>query len=322
MKVNKDIRNILIKFAAFIIVLTLIRFIINSFISNLDIYQKTIISAEFKPIFSGMIALTGLVIIIVFGLLNREKLLKQKDYPTSLGDIALFGTLSLLSIMAYYLLRYFININIEFAKQNIIFFVLLLYLFIGLFPLFLLVAVFGKKLSIAIYQFAKKQIIWYVVGGVIIYVLLNWFQSLWIYMSRGVSESVAFLFRFFYSDVLVVDRVGGPLLRVEGFAATIGKQCSGIDSFFLFTALYIFIFILDYKKINKKVMILFYPIGALGMYITNIARIFLLYLTGIYISPDFAVGLFHQNIGWVLFIVYFSIFWYVISKKVYKTKSK
>jgi hypothetical protein len=90
----------------------------------------------------------------------------------------------------------------------------------------------------------------------------------------------------------------------------------------MFAGLYLFIFLLDFKKMDKKAALIIFPIGLIGTYAFNILRIFLLYLTGVYISPEFAVGLFHQNIGWVLFIVYFFVFWWIASKFVYKSSEK
>ena len=80
------------------------------------------------------------------------------------------------------------------------------------------------------------------------------------------------------------------------------------------------IFILDYKRLKKKVAIPLYFVGIIGMFLTNIIRILLLFIVGAYWSPKFAVGMFHSNVGWILFIAYFAIFWWIASKYVYKKK--
>ena len=43
-------------------------------------------------------------------------------------------------------------------------------------------------------------------------------------------------------------------------------------------------------------------------------------LVGIYIDPQFAVDTFHTNIGWMLFLVFFIIYWHFGSQWVYKKK--
>jgi exosortase/archaeosortase family protein len=110
---------------------------------------------------------------------------------------------------------------------------------------------------------------------------------------------------------------GGPLLGINNFRAIVGKSCSGIDSFLLFTSLYTLIFILDYKRLKKKLAILLYFLGIVGMFFVNILRIFLLFIIGAYIDAKFAVGLFHTNAGWVLFLGYFFIYWIIVSKYIY-----
>jgi len=41
-------------------------------------------------------------------------------------------------------------------------------------------------------------------------------------------------------------------------------------------------------------------------------------LVGIHISPEIAVGFFHTNAGWVLFILYFLAYYWLIKRWIYK----
>ena len=107
-------------------------------------------------------------------------------------------------------------------------------------------------------------------------------------------------------------------LGVNEFIVKIGKPCSGIDSMLLFTSLYALIIALDHKVLNKKTALLLFPIGLIGIFAFNIIRVYLLMLIGIHVSEDFAIGLFHQNVGWILFIIYFAIFYSLVRKKIYK----
>lgn len=321
MKLNLNIKKIVIRFGIFFLLLVAIRFILNSFFSNTDLYQKLVIPDIYKPINSGMIALVGLIIFIGFLLINRDELKKIKVAKYRPLESLFFGILSILSVMFYYFVRYQIHNNIDIATTYIPLLILVLYLFIILFPLFLFLAVFGWEFIRSNFFRFKKQYPIFGIVAIIAYFLLIWIKSLWIYFSSGVANVLRFVFGLFFENVTLVMKPEGPLLKVNGFSAIIGAPCSGIDSFFLFSGLFIFIFILDYKKLDKKLMMLLFPIGVIGMYIVNIFRIFLLYLTGIYISPKFAVGLFHQNIGWIVFIVYFILFWWICSKFVYRKKS-
>jgi exosortase/archaeosortase family protein len=80
--------------------------------------------------------------------------------------------------------------------------------------------------------------------------------------------------------------------------------------------------VLDFKRLRKTWAIFLFFVGAVGMFLTNLLRIFLLFIVGVYISPSFAVGMFHTNVGWILFIIYFFIYWWIVSKVIYKKHLK
>ena len=100
----------------------------------------------------------------------------------------------------------------------------------------------------------------------------------------------------------------------NSFSAGIAKTCSGIDSIFLFTALYLGVLAWDWKILNKKKMLVMFIPGLVGAFMLNIVRIFLLFLIGANISRDFALNAFHTNASAVLFLVYFAIFWWIFYK--------
>ncbi len=318
MKLTPTLKKLVIKLAIFIIVLTLFRFFVNSFFKNFSIYKLTIIPNLFRPIYSGMIARVGIIIVIAFTLINKEKLLNLEIKKTRLKEILFFSTLTLLIVISYYLLRFFIRSNLQFATRYILFFIPLLYLFILAFGFSLFTAVFGIRFIRDMYKNFRKQFKYFAITSVVVYLLLVWVQSLWMYFSKGVANVLYFVFSLFYENVELIYRPTGPILSVEGFRAIIGAPCSGVDSLLMFAGLFTLIFLLDRKRLNIKLMLILFPIGLLGTYAFNILRIFTLYLTGVYISPEFAVGLFHQNIGWVLFIGYFFLFWWIASKFVYR----
>ena len=114
----------------------------------------------------------------------------------------------------------------------------------------------------------------------------------------------------------------GPTLGVNDFLVGISKECSGIDSLLLFISLYLFLFILNWKDIDKRRMAILFIPGLIGTFAYNLARIYILMLAGIFISPEFAADAFHSNIGWILFLGFFIIFWHFGSKYAYKKDLK
>jgi exosortase/archaeosortase family protein len=317
MKIEKNTKKIILRFTLFLALFFCIRFILNSFFASTSFYQELVISDMYKPIRSNTIALVGLLLVTGFFLLNRQTLKDWKITKFRWSQAILYFFLAIISIGGYYALRYWIKHNVTAAAGNKIMLIILLYIGIMTFPILLLLATFQFDTLRKLLSTHIKEIPYYVLSGTFIYFALVSIENLWIYFSSGIARMLQFIFRIFYDNVTLSFRPEGPVLRVESFGALIGAPCSGIDSFFLFTGLYAFVFLLDYTKLNKTRMLLLFPIGAIGMYLINLIRIFLLFLTGIYINPKFAVGLFHQNIGWILFILYFVFFWWIISKRVY-----
>ena len=101
-----------------------------------------------------------------------------------------------------------------------------------------------------------------------------------------------------------------PLLRADGFSAVIGPPCTGITSLILFTGMFLFIVFLDWEKLNKKALLWIYPVGAFGMFLVAFLRVYVLYLVGANWSPQFALAGFHNNAGWILFVLYFLVYFY------------
>jgi exosortase/archaeosortase family protein len=88
----------------------------------------------------------------------------------------------------------------------------------------------------------------------------------------------------------------------------------------MFTGLFLLILAVEWHNVDKKRMLAIFLPGLFGMFVVNVIRIFLLMLMGIWISPDFAVGLFHSNAGWLLFVAYFVLFWMLALPSVRKRK--
>ena len=105
-----------------------------------------------------------------------------------------------------------------------------------------------------------------------------------------------------------------PIIDFKGFRVAIDSPCSGIESMFLFTMLYLFITCFDWKVLNKKKLAIMFIPGLLSVFALNILRIYLLILIGEGISVNLALGLFHTNASWIFFMAYFILFWGLLYK--------
>jgi exosortase/archaeosortase family protein len=82
-----------------------------------------------------------------------------------------------------------------------------------------------------------------------------------------------------------------------------------------------FIIILGWANINKLKAFSLLPLGIILSMVINAIRIYFILVAGALVSPKFAMGAFHANIGWILFSAYFLGFvfftydWMLIKKK-------
>jgi exosortase/archaeosortase family protein len=249
---------------------------------------------------------------IIFGLLVRKKLKDLEKLPKAKTNI-FHILLSFLLIPIFFLLgndllqykSFTANLPLSLLTHGVLVII----------PALMLVGVFGLEFIISFVKRFRKEIL--VCLGIAIVYDIAIFQvwKLWPIFSDGVLSSVRFLLSLTSSNVQVIQP---RILVVNNFAISIEQACSGLDSLFLFSSLYLLIAILDFKQFNKIKLIGMIIPTAIGLYIVNIFRVYLLIIIGAYISPDLSVNLFHTYLGMVLFIIFFFIFWklfYVWMKK-------
>lgn len=256
---------------------------------------------------------------IAFIFLAREKLFEIKKHSYQWKNGVVFGLLTLASAALYLYSRYVIKTNFDYWINEGYYLGLMFNLIpILLMVLFLGIAVFGLRFAKSFIKEFKNEIISSFILSVIAYVVIILIRSSWKYLGYIVSHSVAFLLSLSYDDVVLRVREGGYDLGADNFVASIGDLCSGIDSMTLYIGLFMLILFYDWKVLDKKKMAILFIPGLIGLIGVNIFRIYLLYIVGILISPEFAVGMFHSNIGMILFIAYFIVFWWIFYKWVKK----
>jgi exosortase/archaeosortase family protein len=173
-------------------------------------------------------------------------------------------------------------------------------------PVLLALGVFGQVFLTQFIKTYRKELLICLGISIVFYFAIFYVWQLWPYVSSLVLHIEYFLFSLSFSNVQIIP----PLtLFVQNFGVKIEQACSGLDSLFLFTALYIFIGILDWKLFNHKKLLFMFLVAGIGLFLVNIFRVYVLILAGVYISPVVTVQLFHTYLGMVLFIIYFALFW-------------
>ncbi len=277
-----------------------ILFIIFSGIVGVSVFSNGLLNTWKLEIY-GRIGYIILFSMAGFILLYRKRLTEFKAFKRKTRDTIML-VLSFLLLGGFYILSNNIN-KINSSIINIIWFhIFALSIFV-----FLVLGVYGVGFVKSFVKKFKKELVYFLIFGIIVYSLMKAVWSLWPYLSLGVLESVKFLLRIIGINVEIL---GPAIIRVNGFAVEIAEACSGIYSIFIFSALYLFIVFLDWNKMNKKKAIAVFIPAVLGAFAFNILRVFILMLVGAYISRDLALGLYHSYSGMIFFLIYFGLFWW------------
>jgi exosortase/archaeosortase family protein len=330
---NQGFRNMIIKGAIFISLVVIIQELLSWFLLKSEFFNKYLDIPQQFQIGKGIISISivnALIFgIVVFFMFTYKELFNINNFKTKKNQIW-FVMLSMFFLTLHYYYKFLINRNLDFFSQLPLLWAIVKIFIQLLFAGTLFIGIFGLEFTKHVVKRFKKQIILTAIIIVCFFVLLILVQNLWTYFSSVISEILYRIFSLFFDNVTYKPFVssftmaegGGPLLGINNFRAIVGKACSGIDSLLLFTSLYSIIFILDYKRLKKTLAIGLFFVGVVGIFFTNILRIFLLFIVGTYIDPKFAINMFHTNVGWVLFISYFFIFWVIASKFIYNKSTK
>ena len=299
LKLKPGFKQFLIKTVIFLIL-----FIAVSFIIGQRIVASKLLYGFYIYIYGGM-GYILLFSIAGFILLYRKRLLEIEAYKYKLRDFA-FLLISFILISCFYILE----LHIKKIEPNIFSIILVQLLFLSMLA-FLVLGVYGFSFIINFVKKFKKELFYFLIFGVVVYSLMYQVWKLWPYLSWVVLKVVAFLLKLINADFQIIEPA---TIKVGDFAATIGEACSGVYSIFIFTALYLFIILIDWKKINKKKACLLFIPALLGAFFVNIFRVFLIFVVGGYVSEKAALGLYHSYTGMIFFLIYFAIFWFLFYK--------
>ncbi|HIJ02610.1 TPA: archaeosortase/exosortase family protein [Candidatus Woesearchaeota archaeon] len=330
---NKSIREITIRSIIIVLVLLGINYLLSTFWTSTVFYKTYVINPlqfQVLPLIQKIIFVNAVIFGIVAFLIKNYRSLKKEQIPKFEFTNLSFLILGIVFLVLHNLFKFMLRTFPDFFNSMPQFWGWIKISIFGLYVVCVIISLFGLRYSVDFVKKYYKSILAFILLTLVFLGLMYVVQSLWTVFSSGVAGTLNEVFKLFYDDVYYrsdprrfsMIEGGGPKLGVGSFIVGIGKPCSGIDSMLLFISLYILIIIMDWKKINKKTAAILFIIGAIGMYITNIFRIFMLFLVGIYISPKLAVGVFHTNIGWILFIIFFFIYWNISSRFIYKKKGK
>jgi exosortase len=279
-------------------------FIIFSGIIGINLFANGLLD-KWKLEIYGRIGYILLFSIAGFILIYRKRLTEFKVFKRKTIDYILIA-ISFVLLIGFYILEKNAG-KLTFDTINII----LVHIFGLSIFVFLVLGIYGWDFIKNFAKKFKKEILYFLIFGIIVYSLMKTVWNLWPYLSLGVLESVHFLLKLFGMNVVLIN---SNTISLGSFAVQIAEACSGIYSIFIFSAIYIFIVLLDWNKMNKtKASLVFIP-AVLGAFAFNIIRVFILMIVGAYVSRNLALGLYHSYSGMIFFLIYFGLFWGLLYK--------
>ena len=326
---NRSLRLFLIKSLIFFGIFLFLNYFIQFYFRHTQFFMDHLdIPGDFYfPVLSnlsqGKVMQSIIFVIIIFIMFIKDRIKNLEMKKTTLKNITIFGSISIFFLLSQYIFKYFVKLNLDFALQHTLLFTSIKLLINILFLVFLALAIYGFSFISNFIKTFYKEIMFFSSLIVVYYFIIDFFQRIWYPLSLMVRKILYYLLSLAFSDVYMgATTADGPTLGVNDFLVGISKECSGIDSLLLFISLYLFLFILNWKDIDKRRMAILFIPGLIGTFAYNLARIYILMLAGIFISPEFAADAFHSNIGWILFLGFFIIFWHFGSKYAYKKDLK
>jgi exosortase/archaeosortase family protein len=93
-------------------------------------------------------------------------------------------------------------------------------------------------------------------------------------------------------------------------ALGISAYCAGLYSFSIFLAAF-FSFVLVFERLPAKILVIVLGVGLLVAYLGNLFRMVVIGIIGYYRGID-ALLWAHENAGWIIFLSWSSVFWYLL----------
>jgi len=109
---------------------------------------------------------------------------------------------------------------------------------------------------------------------------------------------------------------------VDGTFHTLGVSayCAGLYSFSIFLASF-FSFVLVFERLRNRTLVVIMGLGLLIAYLGNLFRMVVIGVVGYYRGMD-ALLWAHVNAGWIIFLAWSAVFWYLLLRYVSRPPSR
>ncbi|MBU1876208.1 MAG: archaeosortase/exosortase family protein [Nanoarchaeota archaeon] len=256
--------------------------------------------------------------VILFAIFNRNTLLSYNNIPPITQRI-----FSVLMSFSSFFLYYYFRFSLAYTNKNFPWLFVVSGFFYLLGVVGIALAIFGFRL----FQKTYNSLLIFSFITFFFYIITQILWQLWDFLAFNVARIVYLFLSLFSSTTVLKLGQGDPTLGLSGFSVIIGPPCSGIESLSMFIGLFVLLIVYEQDNLNWKRTGIVFILGLMGTYLINIFRVATLLLIGTR-YPDFALGIFHSQAGWILFsgfillLLYFGYQWMKKEKPNYKSNYK
>lgn len=312
---KKGFQQFLFRVAIFVVLLAVFSFFGINYTKEIGITNQASaflnynigISQPIECIKTGSNCIFSLLTILIFVLITRSRFWNIKTFAFKTKEAITGSLMFVIAFILLVLFRLYLQSNTELISAFYWPLLIVKYLLPILMVIGLAIAAFGAELIKYFFMQFKLELLVSVLSA---YFYLSIYGLLREYWQIFAESAIKIL-------ILIMPLLGfhaagnANNLTVNNITLNIGQPCSGIESMSLFLFLYAVIIFIDWKEIKNWKALVLLPIGVVGMYLTNVLRIGMLFAVGARWGVQFAVGAFHSNIGWILFVLYFVGFQYI-----------
>jgi exosortase/archaeosortase family protein len=247
-----------------------------------------------------------LFFIAIFLYSIKDELNKIKEIKWKIVDAVIFITIFL---VIQYVSAHPLNVLFKFRSElgpgtnGLLFYLINLINIVS--ALILFPAVFNLNFAVKFYK--KHE--WAILLNLAIFLLAAVFTYFlyqnWTIFSETASAAVVKILP--NSSYAVDSALKNHIITYKTFSADIGPPCSGTTSLSLFLFVFAALIVNNYKKFNLDRTAIFMAVGSAGMFLINILRLAILIWIGGNISGEIALNLFHNDLGWIFYLVYLLI---------------
>ena len=281
-----------------IVIRAIIFFILVYGFVPLVFYLQSEGAAETQTYQLGSFMVYTLILVVYFGIHHRDDLVRLKT-PLLRPQAFIFYTLALIMFsIAFYLQFHTAQFSSWlFAIATILYLCGAWCISVALFNL-----AFYKERITSLFFFTILMYFFFIITEIL--------RQLWHTLSLTTGKGSAFLLSLFFKNINLTIQSADPTLKLNNFSVIIGPACSGVESLSLFIGLFVMLLVYEGENINKYRAVIIFLLGLLGTYLLNIIRVSLIMIVGSK-YPNFGIGLFHSQIGWILFSIFILILLYL-----------